>query len=368
MFLGAHSLRRTTYLSRAARVLSRHNCLLQISDGAPSPGDTSSYLGLGRWPLLARTKVLINIHRSDDSRFEWRPALDAIHAGAVVVTEHASGIAPLEPGEHLLVASPDALPYVVETLLRDEQRLARIRAQAYERLSAWIPYALWVSVLRASVVELVGEPIPPGTAMGTLRPEDVQTRAACAGVAAAEGCAPYSTFSRWAVLVFLLILLAAIVAGCWAAAGRLLAPLSETAETVRQLGPQNLGQRIRLGGSPDALRELADADRRRAGPARVRLRQPAPVRRQRLARAAHPAGRAAAADRGGDGSSGGQRRPAPAGPAAAAHQRAQREAHRGAAGAGRERPRPAGQGAGGAGRAGRVGAEGARWSWPASTG
>ena len=72
-------------------------------------------------------------------------------------------------------------------------------------------------------------------------------------------CAPYSTSSLWGVLVFLLILLAAIVAGCWAAAGRLLAPLSETAETVRQLGPQNLGQRIRLGGSPDALRELADA-------------------------------------------------------------------------------------------------------------
>ena len=72
-------------------------------------------------------------------------------------------------------------------------------------------------------------------------------------------CAPYSTSSLWGVLVFLLILLAAIVAGCWAAAGRLLAPLSETAETVRQLGPQNLGQRIRLGGSPDALRELTDA-------------------------------------------------------------------------------------------------------------
>ena len=32
MFLGTHSLRRTKYLSGAARVLSRHNCLLQISD------------------------------------------------------------------------------------------------------------------------------------------------------------------------------------------------------------------------------------------------------------------------------------------------------------------------------------------------
>ena len=161
MFLGTHSLRRTKYLSRAARVLSRHNCLLQIAEDIPSPGDTSSFLAEGRWPLLAQTKILINLHRGDDSRFEWRGALDAVHAGAVVVTEQSSGIAPLVPGEHLLVASADSLPYVVEYLLYDEERLARLRTQAYERLKTWIPYALSVSVLRAAVVELVGEPAPP---------------------------------------------------------------------------------------------------------------------------------------------------------------------------------------------------------------
>jgi signal transduction histidine kinase len=45
----------------------------------------------------------------------------------------------------------------------------------------------------------------------------------------------------------------------WAAAGRALQPLSATAQTVRQLGPQNLGQRIRLTGAADPLKELADA-------------------------------------------------------------------------------------------------------------
>ena len=100
MFLGAHSLRRTKYLSRAARVLSRYNCLLQISAATPSSGDTSSFLAQGRWPLLAQTKVLISLHRGDGSRFDWRGALDAIHAGAVVVTEASSGITPLVPGEH----------------------------------------------------------------------------------------------------------------------------------------------------------------------------------------------------------------------------------------------------------------------------
>lgn len=179
MFLGRHSLRRTKYLNRAARVLSRHNCLLQLSDDASSAGDTSSFLGPGRWPLLAQSKVLISLHRDERANFDWRGALDAIHAGAVVVTEHSTGIAPLVPGEHLLVAQADALPYVVEDLLADETRLARLRSQAYERLRTWIPYALSVAVLRAAVVELVGEQVPAGASLGrpVSRPEPATSAA-----------------------------------------------------------------------------------------------------------------------------------------------------------------------------------------------
>jgi signal transduction histidine kinase len=60
----------------------------------------------------------------------------------------------------------------------------------------------------------------------------------------------------WAVL---LIIVALTVWGWWRLAGWALRPLSATAETVRRLGPQNLGQRIRLEGGQDAFRELADA-------------------------------------------------------------------------------------------------------------
>lgn len=46
----------------------------------------------------------------------------------------------------------------------------------------------------------------------------------------------------------------------WIVAGGLLRPLSTTAQAVRQLGPQNLGQRIRIGGAAgDPLKELGDA-------------------------------------------------------------------------------------------------------------
>jgi signal transduction histidine kinase len=63
------------------------------------------------------------------------------------------------------------------------------------------------------------------------------------------------------LLLAVLVLAALVLAGwtLWIVAGRLLGQLSETADTVRQLGPQNLGQRIRMTGAADPLKNLADA-------------------------------------------------------------------------------------------------------------
>lgn len=62
----------------------------------------------------------------------------------------------------------------------------------------------------------------------------------------------------WSVVMALAVL-GLVAWGWWTLAGQALRPLSQTAQTVRQLGPQNLGQRIRLGGAADQQKELADA-------------------------------------------------------------------------------------------------------------
>jgi hypothetical protein len=167
LFLGAHTRRRTKVLNGWARVLARHNCYLLLSDNSrPNVEASTSFLAEGKWDLLTRAKVLLNIHRGDEPYFEWLRVLDGIHAGAVVVTEHSGGIAPLVAGEHLLAASAESLPYVVEAALRDEARLQRLRTQAYERIRTWMPVALSVSVLRAAAVEIVGRPIPAAASLG----------------------------------------------------------------------------------------------------------------------------------------------------------------------------------------------------------
>ena len=167
MFLATHSPRRTRLLNNYAAVLSRHNCLLQIADSAwPNSAGSSSFLAEGKHDQLERTKVVINLHQTDEQGFEMLRALEAMHCGAVVVSEHSSMMAPFVPGEHLLVAAPESVPFVAEAVLRDPSLQRRLREQAYERLSSWLPFAQSIAVLRAALVELVGHPVPSDASTG----------------------------------------------------------------------------------------------------------------------------------------------------------------------------------------------------------
>ncbi len=88
------------------------------------------------------------------------------------------------------------------------------------------------------------------------------SRPACGGSFPAwpgSGPCSYSDPVIAALVAGCALVLALVGCGWWLVAGWALRPLSATAETVRRLGPQNLGQRIRLAGGADALKELADA-------------------------------------------------------------------------------------------------------------
>ena len=60
-------------------------------------------------------------------------------------------------------------------------------------------------------------------------------------------------------VIIMVVAIALMVWGWWLLAGWALGPLKATAETVRRLGPQNLGQRIGLASGDDQFKELADA-------------------------------------------------------------------------------------------------------------
>ena len=62
MVLGERTPRRAEQLRRAAPVLARHNCLISLWEPGEHPRPGPGYPGADRWPLLARTKVVINLH------------------------------------------------------------------------------------------------------------------------------------------------------------------------------------------------------------------------------------------------------------------------------------------------------------------
>ena len=90
-----------------------------------------------------------------------------------------------------------------------------------------------------------------------------------------------------AVLLFLLVF---GLAGGWVLAGRMLAPLTRIIDATRLAADGSLSHRIRLEGRRDEFRELADAFDTMLARLEAHVDRAAAVRRQRLARTAHPAG------------------------------------------------------------------------------
>ena len=70
---------------------------------------------------------------------------------------------------------------------------------------------------------------------------------------------PLGPAARWWAILALLAGLAVLISLFWLIGRLVLRPLSRMTTTVNDMGPQNLGQRIRWSGSPDALRKLADS-------------------------------------------------------------------------------------------------------------
>jgi signal transduction histidine kinase len=75
---------------------------------------------------------------------------------------------------------------------------------------------------------------------------------------ASGGCS-YNAAGHGFGVILMVVAIALMVWGWWLLAGWVLGPLKATAETVRRLGRQNLGQRIGLTSGDDQFKELADA-------------------------------------------------------------------------------------------------------------
>jgi hypothetical protein len=136
IFLGRLTPRRGRALAGYASILERFRCHLALSEEwRTRVGSGPAFVaGEDKRSLLARAKVLLNIHGEDQPYFEWLRIAEAVCAGCAVVSEHSSDIAPLEWGRHIVTGQLGSLGLLCAWLVDDGALRDQMRAEAYELL------------------------------------------------------------------------------------------------------------------------------------------------------------------------------------------------------------------------------------------
>ena len=128
LFLGGDTVRRRAVLSALGPVLwKRRSDLRLFRFTEPVHGGVPGMVfGQDKYDLLARTRILVNVHRDDTGPgyFEWARMVETMANGATVVTEPSTGFEPLVPGTHFV--STDDLAGTVVELLADPDRCGAI--------------------------------------------------------------------------------------------------------------------------------------------------------------------------------------------------------------------------------------------------
>jgi len=131
LFLGGLTGYRAATLATLAPQLWERRADLRLFDfSRPVDGAIESLVfGAAKYDLLASSRLLVNIHRDAgdggaNHYFEWARLIEAMANGCVVVTEPATGFAPLKSGTHFIETTDVAT--TIAALLEDPERCAEI--------------------------------------------------------------------------------------------------------------------------------------------------------------------------------------------------------------------------------------------------
>lgn len=146
VLLGGKTERRAARLAAMAPGLWQHHCDLRLfSFSRPVQADTPGLVfGDDKYRLLARSRILLNIHRDDErpGYFEWARMMEAMANGCCIVTEPVTGFEPFVEGRDFIAT--DDLEGAVAELLADDDRRHEIGEAA--RRAAVETYPLQASI------------------------------------------------------------------------------------------------------------------------------------------------------------------------------------------------------------------------------
>ena len=143
-FIGYLSHRRSGIFERLAQRLSRWRChfVFTDGDGPQISGQNAVLESEATLGLAQRSKIILNLHQSDEPFFEWhRIVFQGIWQRTLVVSEPVTTQTEFSAGDHFLEAPVDELADVIDWVLETEagaKAAERIRTHAYERLTAHV--------------------------------------------------------------------------------------------------------------------------------------------------------------------------------------------------------------------------------------
>ncbi|MBV9010105.1 MAG: glycosyltransferase [Verrucomicrobia bacterium] len=127
-FLGSLTPRRDAFFARHAAFFAEHQCHIRfVPLGFAKTEASRSYLAPERRnDLLANSKILLNLHYSDQRYFEWHRMLLGLANGCCIITEPCDGYAPLVPNQHFVMVEGESLIETIDYYLRHPEECAAI--------------------------------------------------------------------------------------------------------------------------------------------------------------------------------------------------------------------------------------------------
>ena len=126
-------------------------------------GNPGLVFGTEKYELLARSRLLVNVHRDDSEPgyFEWVRMVEAMANGCTVITEPCTGFEPLLPGVHFVEASD--LASAVREMLDDPGRAEGIGEAGRHAVLDEIPLSSSLAPLldRVAACDLRGKSARP---------------------------------------------------------------------------------------------------------------------------------------------------------------------------------------------------------------
>ncbi|HVX14558.1 MAG TPA: glycosyltransferase family A protein [Pirellulales bacterium] len=141
VFLGHSSPRRKLFFAEHAELFQRYDCRLIFAPvSRPLTSDSARYaFGPARNALLRSARILINVHSSTRTYFEWHRVLAAVANRCAVITETSEDFSPLVSERHFVMDRYDRLAERCVELLEDNSAWQAMVESAYELIRQKMP-------------------------------------------------------------------------------------------------------------------------------------------------------------------------------------------------------------------------------------